>query len=66
MHKQWIPGHFSLLPRGLGTRLTHLLSKGKTCSLTVEQCTQGCSHTVVLEVVKASKREGKSIAYALA
>ena len=21
MRKQWIPGHFSLLPRGLGTRL---------------------------------------------
>ena len=21
MHKQWIPGHISLLPRGLGTRL---------------------------------------------
>ena len=26
MRKQWIPGHFSLLPRGLGTRLCIVLN----------------------------------------
>ena len=45
MRKQWIPGHFSLQIRGLGTRLLNIHLKNYKKSLSYQTCTCIC-HSV--------------------